>query len=79
MASPYPIGDDLPVVGIDPDRPVGGREGALIAALTRTEAAGDADGRGGSFHLELEPVRIDEVRRMGDLAPQNHGVAAGSA
>ena len=79
MASPYPKGDDLSVVGIDPRRPGGGREGALIAALTRTEAAGYADGRGGSFHLELEPVRIDEVRRMGDFAPQDHGVAAGCA
>src|SRR3546814_13357703 len=35
-----PVGHDLPVVGIDADRAVGGGEGALVAALAGDGATG---------------------------------------
>ena len=58
------------------DRAVGGREGALVAALARTEAAGDADRRRSAFLGQMEPIGIDEIRGMGDFAAQDDGISA---
>ena len=64
------------MIGIDADRAVAGREGALIAVTARADPARDADPCRTALSGQIEPVGIDEFARVFGLAAQRHGIAA---
>src|SRR3546814_4851288 len=62
VCSSYPIRHHIAPVGIDQNRAVAWRKGALVAVVARADPARQADAGSGLRRGDVDPVGIDEIR-----------------
>src|SRR3546814_5822456 len=68
VCSSYPIRHHIAPVGIDQNRAVAWRKGALVAVVARAEPARQADAGSGLRRGDVDPVGIDEITGILRLA-----------
>src|SRR3546814_1135997 len=76
VCSSYPIRHHIAPVGIDQNRAVAWRKGALVAVVARADPARQADAGSGLRRGDVDPVGIDEIPGILRLAAERDGVAA---